>query len=112
MGKQGTLTSAADFRRTYNEGKRGAARSIVAHVRLTQDEHPPRIGVTTTRGLGGAVERNRVKRRLRAAVRVLRAEIKQGADVVLVGSTGAASAEFQDLVYKARRALAEAGGCR
>ncbi len=112
MGKTGRLTSAADFRRTYSEGKRGSTRTIVAHVRLSDEERSARIGITTARGLGGAVERNRVKRRLREAVRVLRDELRPGTDVVFVGGSGAPTLQFQDMVDSMRRALEAAGGGR
>jgi ribonuclease P protein component len=112
MGRAGRLTSTADFRRTYSEGKRASAKTVVAHVRITEDGRPARIGITAARGLRGAVERNRSKRRLREAVRVVRDEIRSGADVVLVASPAAKSENFQDMVDSVRRALAQAGGCR
>lgn len=43
----------------------------------------PRVGLTTGRVLGGAVERNRIRRRMREAVRMHLAELPPGADVVL-----------------------------
>lgn len=64
------------------------------------------------RGLGGAVQRNRAKRRVREAVRSVRGEIRDGADVVVVATPAALKANFQEMVDSLRRVLLEAGGCR
>jgi ribonuclease P protein component len=112
MGRTGRLTSAADFHRTYAEGRRAATRSVTAHVRTTDEHRPPRFGITAARGMGGSVQRNRAKRRLREALRVIRDEVRPGADVVLVAAAPAASTDFQDMVDSVRRAMAQAGGCR
>ena len=112
MARTGRLTSSADYRRTYAEGKRATASSISAHVRITDDPRPARVGVTAVRGLGGAVQRNRAKRRVREAVRTIRPEIKDGSDVIVVATPRALSENFQEMVDNLRRALAQAGGCR
>ena len=112
MARAGKLTSSADFRRTYAEGKRASAGGLATHVLATTEDRPPRIGVTTVRGLGGAVERNRAKRRVREAVRALREEIRSGSDVVVVASAAAPKVDFQEMVDNLRSALAQAGGCR
>ena len=112
MGKIGRLTAPADFRRTYSEGKRASVGSVVAHVRLTSEDGPARIGVTAARGLGGSVSRNRAKRRVREALRMVRDDVRPGSDVVLVASTAATQVDFQDMVDSVRRALSQAGGCR
>lgn len=112
MARTGRLTSSADFRRTYAEGKRASSASIAAHVRATNEDRPARIGITAVRGLGGAVQRNRAKRRVREAVRSVRGEIRDGADVVVVATPAALKANFQEMVDSLRRVLLEAGGCR
>jgi ribonuclease P protein component len=112
MARTGRLTSSADLRRTYAEGKRASASSVSAHVRATEEQRPARIGVTAVRGLGGAVQRNRAKRRVREAVRRVRPEIKDGADVIVVATPAALKASFQDMVDNLRSALSQAGGCR
>ena len=112
MARTGKLTSSADFRRTYAEGKRASSPAVSAHVRATAEERPARVGVTAVRGLGGAVQRNRAKRRIREAVRSVRGEIRDGADVIVVASPAAMTANFQEMVDSLRRVLREAGGCR
>ena len=112
MGKIGRLTSPANFHRTYSEGMRASVGSVVAHVRLTEERGPARIGVTAARGLGGSVSRNRAKRRVREALRILRDEVRPGSDVVLVASAAATRVDFQDMVDSVRRTLARAGALR
>ncbi|MGH2784956.1 MAG: ribonuclease P protein component [Actinomycetota bacterium] len=112
MGRTGRLTSSADFRRTYAQGDRASTKALSAYVLMTAEDRPARVGVTSARGLGGAVERNRVKRRIREAVRAVRGEIREGADVVVVASPSALATSFQEMVDSLRRALAAAGGCR
>lgn len=105
------LTSAADFRRTYAEGKRAASKGVTAYVRATDLQTPARVGVTAARGFGGAVARNRAKRRVREAARIVRPEIRPGVDVVLVAGAPTIEAKFQDMVDTVRETLAIAGGC-
>lgn len=57
-----------------------------------------RVGYTATRKVGNAVERNRIKRRLRAAMHAAQDCARLGTDYVLVGRQGALSQSFADLV--------------
>ncbi|MBH0236402.1 ribonuclease P protein component [Methylobrevis albus] len=58
----------------------------------------PRFGYTVTKKIGNAVERNRIRRRLREAVRLAGAEVAEpGIDYVLVGRQGALSLGFAEL---------------
>ncbi|WP_244316754.1 ribonuclease P protein component [Pannonibacter tanglangensis] len=58
-----------------------------------------RVGYTVTKKTGNAVERNRIRRRLRAAVAELGTDVvPQGADYVIIGRRAALSQPFSDLV--------------
>jgi ribonuclease P protein component len=57
----------------------------------------PRLGVTATRALGGAVVRNRIKRRLREAFRLHRANLVASWDIVLNPRRAAAGASFTEV---------------
>lgn len=66
----------------------------------------PRVGFTATRKLGGAVTRNRVKRRLREAVRAIPDDcIRPDRDYVLIGRGRTCSASFATIVDDLRTAL-------
>jgi ribonuclease P protein component len=68
-----------------------------------------RVGYTVTKKIGGAVVRNRMKRRLRALVReILPGEGIAGADHVLVGRAGGIERDFAALRRELSKALAKA----
>ena len=70
------------------------------------DNDAIRIGFTATKRLGGAVVRNRAKRRLRMAARQVLAELgKPGADYVFVARQGAAERPWPRLIEDMQRAL-------
>ena len=64
-----------------------------------------RIGFTVGRALGGAVQRNRMKRRLREAVRLTRPIAGVNADVVINPKKSVLTVDFEDLVNEVRRAF-------
>lgn len=109
MPRATRLTSPADFRRTYAEGSRSGTRAVTAHVRDSGKALPARLGVTTAKGFGGAVERNRARRRLREAARAVEESLRPGVDAVLVAAPAAKSLTFQEMVDSVREALRRAG---
>ena len=79
------------------EKRRGAYFLIEVNGRADQDG-PPRVGFTVTKKNGNAVVRNRIKRRLREAVRVNVADdMHPGTDYVIVARRDALNAPFADL---------------
>lgn len=67
-----------------------------------------RIGITVTRKIGGAVVRNRMKRRFRALAReLLPARGVAGADHVLIGRAGGIERDIDDLRRELTKALAK-----
>ena len=110
------LLRHADFQRVYKQGRRHfAAHMTVFYLRRKDtdkdnDAVGPRVGLTVGRVLGGAVERNRIKRRLREAVRYNLAALSLPVDVVINPKKSALSADFTVLkgeVADAFRLLAE-----
>ncbi|MGA2772571.1 MAG: ribonuclease P protein component [Bryobacteraceae bacterium] len=67
--KRARLLRAKDFRRVYDQGTRYSNPLFAAFCVREPQPDGPRIGFTTPRALGNAVVRNRIKRRLREAVR-------------------------------------------
>jgi len=71
---------------------------MVVQARDRKDEAKPRVGFTTTKKLGNAVIRNRIRRRLREAARLTLPDIAHpGFDYVLIGRPGAAERPFAEL---------------
>ena len=112
MRRSDRLTSADDFRRVYSQGRRASDGALTAHVLSSGEDLAPRVGITATRGLGGAVQRNRAKRRVRAVVRELGDSIRPGSEVVVTATADAVTADFQQLVDNLRTVLDKVGACR
>jgi ribonuclease P protein component len=98
------LLKHADFRRVYETGRRHFSANLTAFY--VASEAGPRIGFTVSRALGGAVERNRMKRRLREATREAWDEFSAGVDIVVNPKKSVLTAEFATLVDEMRKALA------
>lgn len=76
-----------------------AGRAVTLQMRERGDDRPPRVGFTVTRKLGGAVQRNRIRRRLKEAVRLGLAErVRPGLDYVIIARPEAAVRPFSLLV--------------
>src|SRR5579883_3030510 len=76
------LLRRPEFRRVYEEGRRGSARVCTIFYR-SNGLPRTRLGITTPRALGKAVVRNRIRRRLREVFRLNQAAIPPGWDIVL-----------------------------
>jgi|SRR5271154_1236780 len=109
---RGRLSRSAEFERVYRQGRSTANRHLVLYVFPNASAERPRLGLSVSRKVGGAVERNRVKRLLREAFAAAEHELKPGRDVVVVarppsrelaereGLTGVAAA-LRELIAKA-----------
>ncbi len=110
------LLKHSDFERVYKQGRRHfSSHMTVFYLRRAESdssqgavgEKGARIGFTVGRVLGGAVERNRIKRRLREAVRLRLAMLKgAGAvDVVINPKKSVLTVEFSVVLEEVGRAL-------
>jgi ribonuclease P protein component len=80
--------------------------AFVLQVRRRDDGGPVRVGFTVSRKVGTAVERNRVRRRLREIVRRTAATgLPAGHDYVLIGRRAALSLPFERIIEDFRRAM-------
>ena len=105
-----TMKKRADFLRT-KEGRRYGLFGLAIEARRSPDgaigPGAARVGFTATRRLGGAVERNRAKRRLRAlAQHVLTLSGREGYDYVLIARPGTLSRRFGELENDLNTAIA------
>ena len=80
------LSRSAEFDRVYREGRSHANRYLVVYSfpREGNGDAEPRLGVSVGRKVGGAVERNRVKRLLRDAFWAVAEDLPDGHDFVVV----------------------------
>jgi ribonuclease P protein component len=108
----GRLKTRAEFLHVRG-GARVTAPSLVLQARPrpageTADGEIARFGFTATKGLGGAVVRNRARRRLKEAVRVAAPSCaKAGYDYVLIAREGTVQRRFTELIKDLERALAK-----
>jgi len=87
-------------------GARAPAAAFVLQVRKRRDNGPARVGYTVSRKVGTAVERNRVRRRLREIVRrAAEAGMQSGHDYVLIGRRAALALPFDQMIAEFDRAL-------
>ena len=100
------LTQRAEFLRVAGQGRKAPAPGLVLQVLARGDDAPARLGFTVTKKVGNAVRRNRTKRRLREAARMVLAETPlTGHDLVLIGRDGTAGRPFDALKQDLRRTL-------
>lgn len=103
------LKHRTDFRAAAKAAARGAkapAGAFILQARAREDAGAIRVGFTVSRQVGNAVERNRVRRRLREVVRLAPvAGFRQGHDYVLIGRRAALATPFGDMVRQFDAAL-------
>lgn len=91
MKRRNRLSRSRDFEAVYRKGRSVSTRYLVLYSFPREDgDEPPRFGLAVSRKAGGAVERNRLKRRLRAVLDELGGDVSAGRDYVLVARPGLA----------------------
>jgi len=87
------LTQNRDFQRLYARGKSCVSPSLVLYCCRNRSTGN-RLGFTTGRKIGGAVQRNRARRRLSEAFRLIEPETRTGYDIVVVARTRCLTQDF------------------
>jgi ribonuclease P protein component len=109
------LKRRAEFLRVAAKGAKAPMPGLVLQALKRDDANPARLGFTVTKKVGNAVVRNRTKRRLREAARLLLRDQERdgaaltGVDLVLIGRDGTRKRPFPALLDDLRRALKRTG---
>jgi ribonuclease P protein component len=104
------LKRRAQFLRVAAKGRKAPTTGLVLQALLRDDDAPARLGFTVTKKVGNAVIRNRTRRRLKEAARLLLAERPvTGVDLVVIGRDATRKRGFLALQDDLRRALTKTG---
>ena len=109
MKREQRLRAPAEFRRVRDQAPRGwPNRFLVLYVAPNELDRA-RVGITVSSRVGNAVVRNRVRRRLREALRARLERLASGHDIVVVARPASAEATWSELSSALDAALLRAG---
>ncbi|MCL2392109.1 MAG: ribonuclease P protein component [Oscillospiraceae bacterium] len=91
-----SLKKNYEFKRLYNKGKNAASQYAVVYCRRNGSQ-ANRLGITVSTKIGGAVQRNRVRRRLKEIYRINEKRLNVGYDVVIVARVKSRFSSYKEL---------------
>ncbi len=106
LGSDQRVRKRSEFREIQAEAVRVTTHRFVLLLRQRGDSQRPRLGVTASRRIGGAVARNRMKRLIREAFRATRDLWAAGLDVVVVARASPTGLDLARVVQEWRAASA------
>jgi ribonuclease P protein component len=111
-GRRGRLSRSGDFERAYRDGRSSANRFLVLYAfpRPADEAEGARLGVSVSRKVGGAVQRNAVKRALREAFWALSERLPSTHDFVVVARPDARGLVEREGMEGVRACLEELAG--
>ena len=109
LGRDSRLGQNRDFMRVRQQGERLVLGCLIANWHRLPDGASPRLGVVTSRKIGGAVARSRARRLLRESFRQHQHELSQPVELVLVARASIAGRDFAGVEKDFLAALNRAG---
>ena len=109
LNRASRLAQSRDFARVRQQGERLAQGCLIANWNKLPDGASPKLGVVTSKKIGGAVQRSRARRLLRESFRQHQHEFAQPVELVLVARNSIAGKKFADVEKDFLAALNRAG---
>src|SRR5580700_6354290 len=109
LARSSRVTASRDFLRIRQEGERLAQGCLVANWNALPEGAKPKLGVVTSRKIGGAVQRTRARRLLRESFRLHQHEFAGPIELILVARNSIAGKSFADVEKDFLAALNRAG---
>jgi ribonuclease P protein component len=109
LGRPSRLAQNRDFMRIRQRGERLVLGCLIANWSKLPDASAPRLGVVTSKKIGGAPVRSRARRLLRESFRLHQHEFAQPVEIVLVARNSIAGKKFADVEKDYLAALKRAG---
>ena len=106
LAKANRITAGSDYKAIVRKGYRVSGSRTVMYLRRSPVASPARFGFIVAKNVGGAVTRNLVRRRMKAAAYSLVSELEPGTDVVIRALPGAVSMPWSALRAEITDALA------
>ncbi len=103
-----SMDQNGQFRRLYRRGKSQVTPTMVVYA-LPNGQKNRRLGITAGKKVGGAVSRNRAKRRIRELFRKAQPQLKNGYDFCIVARTRTVGAPYEKLVRDFTYAMEQLG---
>ncbi len=104
-----TIKENRDFRRIYSKGKSYVSATLVTYVFKNNRSKEVRVGITTSKKIGKAVQRNRARRVIMAAYREISPQLKEGYDFIFVARGKTPFLKSTDVLRCMEKQLKKAG---
>lgn len=109
LARASRVTANRDFVRIRQQGERLAQGCLVANWNVLPEGASPKLGVVTSRKIGGAVQRTRARRLLRESFRLHQHEFARPVELILVARNSIAGKQFADVEKDFLATLRRAG---